>query len=71
MEYARRVYTTRDWEEQSIYLPKECVEDMKAAVKWAVDTGRNDLGVALAVMRALNKHGRLIRTMENPVESPK
>ena len=36
-------------------IVKECIE----AVKWSKDTGRNELGTVLAVLRALKKHEKL------------
>jgi len=60
MEYLRRVGNVRDGYEELSYsmddnIVKECIE----AVKWSKDTGRNELGTVLAVLRALKKHEKL------------
>ena len=63
MNYLRRVghgITDRSYTELSLDLPKEAIESCKEAVKWAEETGRNELGTALAVIRALRKHGLLV-----------
>lgn len=56
MQYLRRVGNKEDYIEQSKMLPEETVKAMREAVEWAKDTGRNDLGIALAVYRVLDKY---------------
>ena len=55
MEYIRRVgnMSLDATEERSMKMDKDALKACVEAVKWAHDTGRNDLGVALAVIRAL------------------
>jgi hypothetical protein len=40
-------------------MDEDVVTDCVAAVKWAHENNRNGFGVALAVLRALKKHGLL------------
>lgn len=56
MDYLRRVGDGK-YNDTSYYMEDNIIEDIKKAVKWGKDTGRNDLGIALAVFRALRKHG--------------
>jgi hypothetical protein len=60
MDYLKRTGDISNVEEMSYSLPDEVVQACIEAVKWGHDTGRNDLGIALAVTRALHKYGRLI-----------
>jgi hypothetical protein len=53
MDYARRVGEFADIEDQSIWVEKDSLDKWVAAVKWAKDTERNDLGIALALMRTM------------------
>ena len=55
--YLRRVGDLDVFEDRSIVVPDEMKEELKAAVAWAKETGRNDLGTALAVIRVLQKRG--------------
>jgi hypothetical protein len=57
-EYLRRVYADdAQWRDISIELPTEVVNATIDAVKWGKDTGRNDRGIAYAVIRALRDSG--------------
>jgi hypothetical protein len=55
--YIRRVGDLTAFLDRSIYASDRAIEDLKEAVKWARETGRNDLGTALAVIRVLQKYG--------------
>ena len=46
----------------SMTMEEEAVNDIMEAVKWGKETGRNDFGIALAVIRALRKHRLLDMT---------
>ena len=59
-EYLRRTGNPADMEEMSFSLPTEVVLACRDAVKWANENNRNEMGAAIAVLRALNKSGRLI-----------
>lgn len=59
-EYLRRVGDIHNCEEMSYELPNDVVEACKEAVDWARLSGRNDLGIALAVIRALKDNNRLV-----------
>jgi hypothetical protein len=59
MDYARRVGDAADIEERSIYMDKSVLSKCIEGAKWARETGRNDLGTALAVIRALRDGGIL------------
>ena len=56
MDYARRVGNVRDSIERSMYIEEDALQDCNDAIRWAEDTGRNELGATLAVIRALRKH---------------
>jgi hypothetical protein len=58
MDYLRRV-GDGDWEDRSMRMELEALQDAQDAVQWADETGRNELGTVLAVIRALRKHGLL------------
>jgi hypothetical protein len=60
MEYLKRVGDTTQATEMSYSLPNEAVDCCIQAVKWAKESGRNDLGIALAVIRALKDNNSLI-----------
>jgi hypothetical protein len=60
MEYLRRVGDVENMEEMSYTMNNNIVNDCVAAIKWGKDTKRNDLGIALAVLRALKKHNKLV-----------
>ena len=58
--YLRRVFQDRaDFKDLSICLPKNVVEECKKAVDWGLETNRNSLGIAFAVIRALSDAGHL------------
>jgi hypothetical protein len=40
----------------SLTMEEEAINDVIEAVKWGKETGRNDFGIALAVIRSLRKH---------------
>ena len=40
----------------SLSIEETALNDVVEAVKWGKETGRNDFGIALAVIRALRKH---------------
>ena len=56
MDYVRRVGNVRDSIERSMYMDEDALQDCNDAIRWAEDTGRNELGATLAVIRALRKH---------------
>ena len=59
-DYCKRSFKSKDqYIEQSIYLSEETVNAAIAAVKWGLETGRNERGIAYAVIRALNETGNL------------
>jgi len=60
MDYLRRVgkgISDRTYTDMSMEMSDEAVQACKKAVAWAEETGRNELGTALAVIRALKEHG--------------
>ena len=60
MEYLKRVGDVRDgYDELSYSLDDKIVAECVDAVKWSKDTGRNELGTVLAVIRALKKHDKV------------
>ena len=59
LEYLRRVGKD-SYKDTSFSMTEQCIEDIKEAVKWGKDTGRNDFGIALAVFRALRKNGLIV-----------
>lgn len=59
MDYIRRNSKTDEFEEQSMSMEQEEIRACVDAVDWAKDTGRNSLGTALAVIRALRVNGLL------------
>jgi hypothetical protein len=58
-EYLRRVGDMSVAEDRSMRMEKDALEACKQAVKWGNETGRNELGIALAVIRALRDHNLL------------
>lgn len=59
-DYLRRTFATdAKYEDQSIDLPEKTVNAAISAVKWGLETGRNERGIAYAVIRALNENGNL------------
>ena len=59
-EYLRRVGEPADFIESSFSLDDDVVFAAMEAVKWARENGRNDMGIANAVIRSLYANGRLI-----------
>ncbi len=55
-EYFRRAGDPHDMVDMSFSLPDEIVLAAKEAVIQAIKTGRNEMGIANAVLRALHKH---------------
>ena len=55
--YLRRVGGRSSYTEQSIALPEDLVMDIVKGAEWAVDTGRNPLGITYAVLRAIRDSG--------------
>lgn len=59
MEYQRIVGNLDNMIDRSMYIPLKAKEDITSAVKKATESGRNDFGVALAVIRALRDNDLL------------
>ena len=57
MDYARRVGDPANIEERSLSMDEDTLLSCIGAAKWARETGRNDLGTALAIIRALRDKG--------------
>ena len=58
--YLKRSATKRnDYTEHSIIMEEESIILAKDAVEWGQETGRNSLGIALAVIRSLRDSGNL------------
>lgn len=57
MSYLRRVGDLSLAEEMSISVPDEALEAAKEAVRWAIETGRNELGLVSAIARAFRDNG--------------
>jgi hypothetical protein len=57
--YLRRVGDYSNFIDESLFMSKKAVDAIKEAVVWGKETGRNELGIALAVVRALHQHGYL------------
>jgi hypothetical protein len=55
MYYLLRVGDFGHTAERSMSMDKEHLKNVIAAVDWGKDTGRNSLGIALAVIRALRE----------------
>ena len=60
MDYIRRVGDLNGYTEMSYWMNEEIVKDCMMAVHDSRKTGRNDLGIVLAVIRALKAHGSVI-----------
>ena len=56
MSYIRRVGNVKDTVDRSMHMDEDALADCKEAVEWVNDTGRNELGTVLAVIRALRQH---------------
>lgn len=57
MDYLRRSFKTKDFVDMSIEIPVAAFDAVIAAIKWADDNGRNDLGKVCAIARALRDNG--------------
>lgn len=55
--YLRRVGDIHGYTELSIEIPKTAADAAMARIKWARDTGRNDLGILCAAAIALRDNG--------------
>lgn len=65
MDYLRRVFETKDYEDISIEINDEAYRASKEAIKWAIETDRNELGILCAVARALRDNGVTIRNVQD------
>lgn len=68
-EYLRRVgsgISDKTYRDLSYELPDEVVTACREALKWAEDTGRNDLGKVLAIIRAIHDSGHLVTNNDAP-----
>lgn len=65
MDYLRRVGDMSQAIEMSIEIPDEASNAAIAGIKWAEETGRNELGTLAAVARALRDNGVDLVTREN------
>ena len=68
MSYLRRMGGLAGYTETSIELDKEVVKAAEEAVIWAKDTGRNDLGIALAVIRSLKDNNALVVQLDRALD---
>ena len=59
LEYRRYVGDFASIIDRSMYIPLKAKEDITSAVKKATESGRNDFGVALAIIRALRDNDLL------------
>jgi hypothetical protein len=57
MDYLKRTFNTTDYRDMSIEIPNAAYQAAIDAIKWAKDTGRNDLGLISAIARALRDSG--------------
>jgi len=61
MDYLRRVGEVRGgYTDMSYELDDAIVKECEDAIQWAKDTERNNLGALCAVLRVMNKHGKLV-----------
>ena len=56
MEYLRRMGNPEDYEDISYSMDDNIVKECITAVNWGHENNRSNLGIALAVLRALKKH---------------
>jgi len=63
IEYLRR--TGSDYTDMSMSMPDAALEECIMALRWAKETGRNEMGAALAIIRALRKFDMLDMTKFN------
>ena len=59
-DYRKRNWKTNNWIDTSIIMQEDEVLEAVKAVVWGIDTGRNPLGIALAVIRSLRDTNNLI-----------
>jgi len=59
MDYLRRAGNPEGYEDLSYSMDDQVITDCREALNWAEDTGRNDLGRVLAVIRVLKKYDKL------------
>jgi len=59
LDYQRWVGHIGNIIDRSMCMSEEAINDIKEAVTWGQTTGRNEFGVALAVLRALRKNNLL------------
>jgi hypothetical protein len=62
-EYLRRVGSSEDFDDRSVIVPESFKEELKFSVANSIEIGRNELGIALAVIRVLQKNG-VVGTIE-------
>jgi hypothetical protein len=59
MDYLRRAGDLSGYQDLSYEMDDQVITDCREALNWAEDTGRNDLGRVLAIMRVLKKYDKL------------
>jgi MinD superfamily P-loop ATPase len=69
MDYLKRVGDIKACEEMSITVTPETKDAIIKEAKWGMDTKRNSLGIAYAVMRGLRDSGAVISYPEETDES--
>jgi hypothetical protein len=67
LSYLRRVGDLDAFDDRSIIVPEDFKKELITAVEWAKETGRNEIGTALAVIRVLQKRG-VFKTLEISVD---
>ena len=60
MHYLKRAGNPDDYEDMSYSMDDKIISECVDAVKWGHETGRNELGIVLAVIRALKKHDAVV-----------
>ena len=68
MSYLRRMGDLSDVTELSISVPQKVYDDCVDALKWAEDTGRNELGTICALFRVLRDNGYDLNNRSNEDE---
>jgi len=65
MDYIRRLHAKdANIQELSLELPEDVVNRAIELAKWAMDSGRNERGLAYAVIRALHEHNYIVTNKE-------
>jgi len=59
LDYCRRVGNLEDMIDRSICIEEDALRAITEAVEWGKETGRNNKGIALAVLRALRDHNMI------------